>query len=137
MHTDKEHLQSLKARLHNRLLEIEREKKEYEDALRELDRIYALAMKKGTSARIELEETGKRRNTNLKAKVEAYIQRITSTAPDAVVTVPAVVKYLQENGIEGSKRSLYTNVYVTMNRIAKRPGSRFVFSKGKGSIKKD
>jgi hypothetical protein len=140
MVTDNEHIDALRARLSNRLLEIENEATEVREMIRVLGEAPKLLGKSVvTPAPIEgvAKTTGRTlSNRNVTQLVRDYID---SYGVEQPLEVPEIVKWLFEHGVKGKQRSINAAVHVILKKETG-PGKdgrppRLTYEKGIGFFK--
>jgi hypothetical protein len=139
MPTETETIEALKNRLTRRLSEIDNERAELVEAIRVLAETPRLLA--GVKAPARQESVGQKTvgrtlsNRNVTQLVRDYID---SFEREKALDVGGIVKWLQEQGVKGKQRSLYSAVHVILKKET-RPTTgdqaRLAYQKGVGFFK--
>jgi hypothetical protein len=130
----------MKQRLQNRLQEIERERLEVQEMLRVINDVPRVLGKSSTvQAPVDQPKKSVGRTVQNRNVTELVRQYIDGYEREKVIDVSGLVKRLQEQGVKGKYRSLYSAVHVILKKETKpttdRDQARLAYEKGVGFFK--
>jgi hypothetical protein len=125
----------MKQRLQNRLQEIERERLEVQEMLRVINDVPRVLGKSSTvQAPVDQPKKSVGRTVQNRNVTELVRQYIDGYEREKVIDVSGLVKRLQEQGVKGKYRSLYSAVHVILKKETKpttdRDQARLAYEKG-------
>ena len=131
MLTDNDHIEALRARLNNKLKQIDNERAELVEMIRVLGDAPRVLSRTPAVREQVVKATGTRTpaNRNVTELVREFID---SYKEDTPLAVPEIVKYLFERGVKGKSRSLNAAVHVILK---KELGKRLKREEGVGYFK--